>query len=511
MLYTFFPRLFLALSIAFLLLGFMILPLAPLLAQDEVEGLMSEDESSSKDSLPLRDAKLLLLEKMKSVWKWQEAYAPLLEETTKSSSEKKGADEDGTKNEKKLEEVPASKKSEETKTEATTEKKTADATPNIKKEALPQSQETAKILALIQKAKNRSSSIFDGKWNAEKETALLAAVNKDIEKVQLIENFGEKIQLIAIAGDLQDFTTTLDQKMENLNPFGLPEEVWKECRYNHQGMWLLDMTSPYWQKLTVQEQKEYARIYWQGYANFLGKSPEENFRKDNLSLILVLIPPGRFWMGSPADEKGRKSDEKRHRVIVGQPYYIGKYEVTQKQWYSVMSTTPSHFLGDNLPVEQVSWYDCQRFCAKVGLRLPTEAEWEYACRSGTTSAFHSGSTITAGNVNYNGYPYLGDQQETYRAKTTEIADLTNGNAWRCFDFHGNVWEWCYDWYSEYPQEDVVDPVGTWDEMQRVSRGGGWSGYASDCRSASRSQNEPGFRFIYLGFRVAASVNTVFGN
>lgn len=264
------------------------------------------------------------------------------------------------------------------------------------------------------------------------------------------------------------------------------------------------MTSFFWENLSAPLQREYAQIYQKGYASFLGKSVEDTFTQNNISIPLVFIPPGRYWRGSPSDEIGRKSDETRHKVILSTPFYIGKYEISQNQWKTVMEYNPSFFKGGNLPVERVSWKDCHRFCHKLGLRLPTEAEWEYACRAGTTTPFNMGHgyNITHDEVNYNAYyPYASFPQGIFREKPIEIGQLKNKNAWGAMDFHGNVWEWCYDSYGKYPQEDVVDPEGDVFDLYRVTRGGGWSAYSINCRSADRSKNEPGFRFIYLGFRI----------
>ena len=171
-------------------------------------------------------------------------------------------------------------------------------------------------------------------------------------------------------------------------------------------------------------------------------------------------------MGSPKEEKERKDDEIQHKVTLTKGFYMGVYTVTQEQWQEVMGNNPSHFKGEkNLPVEHVSWDDCQEFIKKLRekdkkpYRLPTEAEWEYACRAGTTTPFHFGETISTDQANYNGnFTYGNGKKGVYREKTTPVGSFP-ANAWGLHDMHGNVWQWCQDWYGDYPQKDVVDPQG----------------------------------------------------
>jgi formylglycine-generating enzyme required for sulfatase activity len=180
---------------------------------------------------------------------------------------------------------------------------------------------------------------------------------------------------------------------------------------------------------------------------------------------------------------------------------MGKYEVTQAQWERVMGSNPSRFTsaGASAPVEQVSWDDCQEFVRKVNtlvpggaFRLPTEAEWEYACRAGTTGPY-------AGNLDDLGW-YGGNSENT-----THAVGRKKANAWNLYDMHGNVWEWCSDWFGEqYPSWGVTDPAGPGSGSGRVCRGGGWINDARFCRSAGRSRNVPGIRYYYLGLRLARS-------
>ena len=162
---------------------------------------------------------------------------------------------------------------------------------------------------------------------------------------------------------------------------------------------------------------------------------------------MILVHSGTFQMGSPETEQGRDEDEgPQHTVLIERPFYLGKYTVTQAQWQHVMGNNPSRFQDPRNPVEQVSWNDCQEFAKKTGLRLPTEQEWEYAARAGTTTPFHFGETISTDQANYDGnYTYGKGVRGEYRQKTTPVGSFAP-NAWGFYDMHGNVWEWCEDIY-----------------------------------------------------------------
>jgi formylglycine-generating enzyme required for sulfatase activity len=254
---------------------------------------------------------------------------------------------------------------------------------------------------------------------------------------------------------------------------------------------------------------------------------------------MVRIQGGTFTMGSPANEPSRGSDETHHQVTVSS-FYMGKYEVTQKEYQEVMGTNPSIFKGDNLPVENIRWYEAIEYCNKRsqkegltpaytidknpsdsnnnskndtmrwlvtrvpnadGYRLPTEAEWEYACRAGTTTPFNTGNNIITRNANYDGNnPYNNNAKGEYRQKTTPVGSFAP-NAWGLYDMHGNVWEWCWDWYGAYSSGAQTDPVGASSGAGRVYRGGSWGSYAELARSAYRSGNAPSYRYDSLGFRL----------
>ena len=217
------------------------------------------------------------------------------------------------------------------------------------------------------------------------------------------------------------------------------------------------------------------------------------------TMEMIYVAPGSFVMGSPESEEGREDDETQHRVTLTKGFWLGKYEVTQKQWKSVMGNNPSHFKGDDLPVDNVSWNGCQKFIRKVneqlncGARLPTEAEWEYACRAGTTGPY-------AGD----GLDGMGWYKGNGRDRTHPVGQK-RPNLWGFYDMHGNVWEWCNDWYSEYPSGSVTDPTGSASGGNRVVRGGSWfSSERRSCRSANRDRFNPGFRYGNFGFRLCCS-------
>jgi formylglycine-generating enzyme required for sulfatase activity len=242
----------------------------------------------------------------------------------------------------------------------------------------------------------------------------------------------------------------------------------------------------------------------------LAQSPKEI--TNSIGMKLVLIPKGIFMMGSPESEEGRQKDETQHEVTISKDYYLGVTEVTQGQYEMVMGTNPSYFrVGrisgsrSNHPVEQVSWGDAVEFCKKLSdlpeekaagrvYRLPTEAEWEYACRAGSKTAYSFGESSKS----------LGDYAWFDVNSQTHPVGEKKANAWGLYDMHGNVLEWCSDWYGEYPKDAVSDPRGPKEGSRRVDRGGGWFYEAADCRSANRVGLDPSTHSIYFGFRVALS-------
>jgi formylglycine-generating enzyme required for sulfatase activity len=224
-----------------------------------------------------------------------------------------------------------------------------------------------------------------------------------------------------------------------------------------------------------------------------------------VTIKLVLIPAGKFMMGSPDSEQGRsKFEGPQHEVALSKPFYVGVTEVAQAQYQAVMGTNPSNFKGETNPVEMVSWTEATAFCKKLSeksrhaVRLPTEAEWEYACRAGTATAFSFGDSDGA----------LGDYAWyiSNSSNTTHPVGQKKPNAWGLYDMHGNVWEWCADWYGDYPKGAVTDPQGAASGTYRVLRGGSWSHGAGDCRAARRYDGYPGTPRRSCGFRVVVSVS-----
>ncbi|MBW1902000.1 MAG: formylglycine-generating enzyme family protein [Deltaproteobacteria bacterium] len=224
---------------------------------------------------------------------------------------------------------------------------------------------------------------------------------------------------------------------------------------------------------------------------------------------MIHVPPRTFLMGSPSTEKGRYDDEEQHPVTLTNGFYIGVTEVTQGQWKKIMGNNPSHFkeCGDNCPVEQVTWSMCREFIMTLNrkektrrYRLPTEAEWEYACRAGSSLAFANGdiTEIKCGhdpNLDKIGW-YCGNTG----VKTQEVAKKIP-NPWGLYDMHGNAWEWCQDRYDRYRPGHTVDPEGPDSGASRIFRGGGWGLSSRTCRSAFRDKYDPTLKCRFLGFRL----------
>lgn len=245
-----------------------------------------------------------------------------------------------------------------------------------------------------------------------------------------------------------------------------------------------------------------------------------------LGLELMPIPAGEFLMGSPEEEEHRdysELDETQHWVTISRPFWMGKYPVTQSQWEAVMGDNPSRFkeAGKDAPVENVSWEEAMEFCREVNRRearegrlpqgyeftLPTEAQWEYACRAGTTTVFHFGDSLSSHQANFDGNHPYGDAEEGPFLDTTTPVGKYRPNAWGLYDMHGNVWEWCHDWFGNYPSGSVTDPAGPNSGTDRVRRGGSWIYDGKYCRSANRGRVTPGFRNLTLGFRPSLRVVT----
>ena len=208
-------------------------------------------------------------------------------------------------------------------------------------------------------------------------------------------------------------------------------------------------------------------------------------------------------MGSLSGEEGRYDNEDPQHQVTLSPYLISKTEVTQAVWQSVMASNPSYFKEADRPVEQVSWNDCMKFCEKTGLALPTEAQWEFACRAGTQSVYYFGNKSSS----LLDYAWYGAWSGGNSGKQTHQIAKKQPNAYGLYDTAGNVWEWCSDWYAEYPNGSVTNPVGPGNGTCRVMRGGSWYQGALCCRSAYRGIMAPGDRDRILGLRVCLSIAT----
>ena len=293
-------------------------------------------------------------------------------------------------------------------------------------------------------------------------------------------------------------------------------------------------------KYISQANAEIARLC--GNTNITGFSNYTE-TKSGVSFDMVAVKGSTFTMGSPNSEVDRSSDETQHQVTLSD-YYMATTEVSQALWQSVMGSNPSNFKGNDLPVEQISWYDAIEFCnalsLKAGLqpyysidknkkdpnnsnssdnikwtvslnkeangyRLPTESEWEYAARAGTSTPFAFGNNITTSQANYNGnYPYNGNAKGEYRGKTVAVKSF-EPNAWGLYQMHGNVWEWCWDWKGTYPSELQTNPFGDISGSYRLLRGGSWGNDADYCRVADRGDDSPSFRGNRFGFRLSRNL------
>jgi formylglycine-generating enzyme required for sulfatase activity len=213
-------------------------------------------------------------------------------------------------------------------------------------------------------------------------------------------------------------------------------------------------------------------------------------------------------MGSPSNEVDRSSDEQQHQVTLS-AFKMSKNEITFTQYDAFCDATGGTKPDDsgwgrgNRPVINVTWYDAKAFADWMGCRLPTEAEWEYACRAGTTTPFNSGNNLTTNQANYDGNnPYNGNPTGVYLGKTQSVGSYPS-NAWGLNDMHGNVWEWCSDWYDNYGTGSQTNPTGPSSGSHRVYRGGGWFYSARYCRSSLRDFGYPSSGFNGLGFRLVA--------
>jgi formylglycine-generating enzyme required for sulfatase activity len=254
-----------------------------------------------------------------------------------------------------------------------------------------------------------------------------------------------------------------------------------------------------------------------------GVRPIAPVMTNSLGMRLALVPAGRFRMGSPAGEKERDVNETPHEVVITRAFYLGIHPVTQAQYKAVIGSNPSHFCAtgngrskvskldtSDFPVDSVSWEDASEFCRQLSeregrpYRLPTEAEWEYAARGGSasTTAFHLGNSISSRHANFNGAnPYNGGNKGRSLGRPCSVGSYL-ANVFGLHDMGGNVWQWCSDWFADYPSGPVTDPTGPDTGRARAMRGCGYYFLGRGCRAADRSDFSPTSRHESVGFRIA---------
>ncbi|MBW1828763.1 MAG: SUMF1/EgtB/PvdO family nonheme iron enzyme [Deltaproteobacteria bacterium] len=298
-----------------------------------------------------------------------------------------------------------------------------------------------------------------------------------------------KQRVAALKQDLHKYETIVSSpSVENMD---IKKFAWKAlvAKYPEEG-----------QGLTIGDTEELKfRVNYGGIANSIG-------------MRFVLIQAGKFSMGSPDKEKFRSKNETRHKVMLTRPFYLQTTEVTQGQWIEIMGENPSESnrCGNDCPVENVSWDDCQKFIHRLNqlertskYRLPTEAEWEYACRARRTVAFATGAIAESGCRHDPNLDKMGWYCANAWRKTHPVAQKKM-NKWGLYDMHGNVWEWCQDWYGQYPKGAATDPKGARFGPKRVIRGGSYRNYAENCRSAYRFAYRTDLRMNNVGFRIAGT-------
>jgi len=277
------------------------------------------------------------------------------------------------------------------------------------------------------------------------------------------------------------------KELEEIRAGKVKAEIKAEVKVEEKKAKSVFLQAPFSAEAAKNAQKELAKS--------LGKLIEAKIDLGNgVKLEMMLIPAGKFMMGSPASEVGRVDNETQHEVTLTKPFYMGKYEVTQEQWQAVMGDNPSLAKGAKLPVNKLSWNDCQQFINKLnaksngGYRLPTEAEWEYACRAGTITAYSYGDSLTKSDASIEG-------------GSIKLVGSYTPNAFGLYDLHGNVWEWCEDWYGDYPAGSITDPKGSAEGPVRVLRGQSFLERKS-ARSSLRHSDMPTGRYHgNVGFRL----------
>jgi formylglycine-generating enzyme required for sulfatase activity len=309
-------------------------------------------------------------------------------------------------------------------------------------------------------------------------------------------NYGEQGLDLVIAGLKDESVEVQIQSYHILNSRIEPKTKQATFNFNPQGLKLEQIEVVTVNKFgkIIQRQTRVARYFTENLGN-------------GVTLEMAAIPGGTFMMGSPENEERRSRYEGPQHQVTIPGFFIGKYQLTQKQYQAIMGSNPSHFKGENRPVERISWNDAVKFCELLSQRtgkkytLPSEAQWEYACRAGTTTPFYFGETITTDLANYRGNSYASAFKGEYRGQTTDVGSFPP-NAFGLYDMHGNVWEWCFDdWVDNYNNAPTNGSAVTSSSNYKLLRGGSWITDPDYCRSACRIYSGAGFVDNSSGFRV----------
>lgn len=299
-------------------------------------------------------------------------------------------------------------------------------------------------------------------------------------------------------------------------PSGWNEPLWG-ASWNSEQKWL-NFTASAWEKLSFAEKRRKARAYQKWYAEKRGLPVEKNFVAAGESFAMVLIPPGKFWRGHDVDIKLSQNESPRHKTLLTQPFWLGKYEVTQQQWYAVTKMKPwllTHMVRDNPWLQQefvrdnpthaascLSYVDIhEKFLPRLGKQfdLPSETEWEYACRAGSDTMFHWGEEDLP---NLNEW-HIGNASKVGQRYAHPVG-MKNPNTWGLYDMGGNLSEWCKDWFSAYTGAELTNPLCAVDSQNKIYRGGNWSDI--NYRSSARFYSAPSSRYLFLGCRLRRQAN-----
>lgn len=282
------------------------------------------------------------------------------------------------------------------------------------------------------------------------------------------------------------------------NPFTLMQRAGVCLGQTEDGDYL-DFSTSTWSKLTLERQQHYASAYQMWYAQQINMPIEKKF-VGQTEMWMCLIPPGKFWMGGAGrrDQSSLAQVEVRYPLLIPDPFWCGKYPVTQQQWKTVMRRNPSLFLEESTteqkPVEQVDWHECKEFCQREGYQLLSESQWEYATRAGTTSFYFFGEEDSL--LEHYGWYDKNAQEQTHSVGEKEK------NPWGLYDLYGNVWEWCEDIDNLHQDDETRPSSDSYSGTDRIIRGGCWNNDASICCSANRYGLNPSYRYGILGLRVS---------